>query len=162
MKNLRYLIFFVIVTSCNFFGPIDKSSIKDIEKKPDGKDLYGEWKPDHFSYEFVQDQNIPIKKDGVLILNENHSFEIKDIPDLDYFRRYGKISYFNLKGVWEVRKSINKKYWELKLGSKTSNSEITEYLSLRIFNKKNTGLVFWKFFGDPDMGHRLMLIKNKE
>lgn len=148
----------IILNSCQFPKTIDESSLKRIEEKPDNSELYGTWELDSFSYDYVSKTYSNNNDfDIVLNINQDNSFLLKNMPFYDNFgvQKYTKLT--TIDGNWILKQSFNKKYWELKLDYLIY--EKTKSMILMLFNKKDTGLVIWKFIGDPDMGKRLLFEK---
>lgn len=159
MKNIKYLLIIIIFSSCNFFEPIDKTSMKKIELKPDKEKLIGKWELDSFSYNSIKKQEKKFDGTVFLTLSDNHIFEINDLPNYNQMGSLIEPKFTSFNGNWSLSKSFNKKYWELKLEFLTNQNRRSQVFKL--YNKKNDGLIFWKSIGDPDSGNRLLFKKTK-
>ena len=150
---------FLILQSCNFFGPVD-SSIQTKNVDFNEKDIIGRWKLDKFSYEYLS------KKDNIdsiyLALNADNSFKINNSSSL--FKQVtkingkdkinGKIDNIKTIGKWEIKPYSSYKVLVLTYENCTHQSGINFY-------KKENEFQIWYFFGDPDSGERLRFVKEK-
>jgi|GEM_PF-2846460 len=112
MKNPFFLLFFLIFSSCNLFN---SNTPQDLTKKPELKELIGEWKFDLASYTAMMHHGY--KCDDVrLTLHEDGNFEVQNFPNV--INKVTKEQYADcqsIDGVWSLEKRMSKEKWAVLL-----------------------------------------------
>ena len=64
MKNIKYLLFFIILTSCGYFNvsPVNGIDTNDLTSKPKESEMVGIWEVDKFSYDLILKREYENKK----------------------------------------------------------------------------------------------------
>lgn len=149
----------VFLTACHFFGPIDESTLKPMVDKPDSSFFLGEWEADSFTYadlkKYYKLESPPI----FITLNKNGTFQASSIPDVDLADRTDDRILANCSGKWRLTRH-GENQWQLKL-SFDQERMFYPTRSFVFYNHITEGLVLWDFLGDPDMGGRIMLKRQK-
>lgn len=159
MKKIKWVLLMALSISCNFFGPVDSSTMKQIELKPNEDQIIGNWFLDEFSFRFLENTELSRVKKTNLIIDNKGRFEMINFPrirDLNLTKDSINLSF---QGEWYLQKSFNDKFWELKLKFQLSKNE-NRSMIFKLYDSKNDGLIFWKFIGDPDTGNRLLFKKS--
>lgn len=147
MKKTLILSIFIIIFGCNGFGPTNKKiqtkNINIIENS-----VYGKWKLDNFSYEFIKNKT---SLDSVFISFEADStFYTNSTKELFY----GNLNNIKSEGKWKLINRFNEKFIKLDFKDDKTNDE----LLLNIYMSEGKPQL-WFFLSDPDSGKRLRFIK---
>ncbi|WP_264551707.1 hypothetical protein [Flavobacterium sp. N2038] len=108
MKNIFYLIIFATFSSCNLFN---NYTPQDLTKKPELKELIGEWKLDLASYNAMMHYGYKCNE-VKLTLYENGSFEVVNFPNV--MNKVTKEQYADcqsIDGTWSLEKRFSKEKW---------------------------------------------------
>jgi len=156
-KKLFTIILFLILSSCNFMPNADESKMKKVFKKPTLNKISGSWEIDKFSYSFIN-ESLNLKDNRIILtLNSDNTFEVTNYPKFDAFGIVKDSISKSYKGQWKFKKAYNKKSYNLIL--EDFSQKIVWAKEFVLYDKKNSGLILWKFVGDPDSGNRMMFKK---
>ena len=123
MKKILISSFLIIIFGCNGFGPTDKKiQIKNINIVENN--IYGKWKLDNYSYEFVENKT-PI--DSVFIsFKADSTFYTNSTKELFY----GTIENVKSEGKWKIINRFDEKFIKLDFKDDKTNDEL--FISLRL------------------------------
>jgi hypothetical protein len=146
MKKINSILLVALsILSCNGISSIENNiKTKNIDYKKE--DIFGKWKMDTFTYEYLSKKE---KIDSIyLSLNKDNTFTLNNSKDL--FN--GKLDNILTKGTWEIRENGNSKSFELSFNNKSKQSGINIY-------QKGEEYQIWYFLSDPDSGERIRFLK---
>jgi len=162
MKNAFLFLIFLIFSSCNLFN---SNTPKDLTKKPDPKELIGEWKLDLASYNAMMHYGYKCN-DVRLTLNEDGNFKVQNFPNV--INKVTKEQYadcLSINGVWSLETRISREKWAVFL--KFDKYQIYGENNLILFEilMENEKLILrHSFLGyrDLDSEERLQFFKIKQ
>lgn len=160
MKKLVYIYILLNFTNCRYFNisPVDGITTKNLTEKPTLKEIVGSWEVDGFSYKLNEDKGYE-RKNIILHLNENETFEIINLPNYIYNINSTKEKFINTNGTWDIVKDYNNRNWCLKLNFNKSLWFENGMSTLYDLYLQNNKLIIWNFIGDPDVGERFLYKK---
>ncbi len=160
MKKILLFIALLTISSCNFFGPVDKTTMKPV-KELDDNAITGIWIADNFTYKLAHEKG-SYKKDSLqLIFKKNNTFKMINVPDFisfeDNYQKSIESELIDLEGKWKLdtingSESLNMEFYKSKIFEKGLNTNFNIY-------QKDGKLKIIYFVGDPDADERFLFLK---
>jgi hypothetical protein len=120
------------------------------------RELIGDWSPVPESVSFLRETNMLEGEVTKLILRDDRSFELSNMPDCWISKSVCKGSTNNFKGVWTLYRRSGTNDWWLELTERTP-SEIRTHAVPLIGRHGRTEICF--SLADPDEGKEIYLDK---